>query len=140
MFCLSLGFTSPNRVICGSRHELEAKHIQRAAELADKSAGMTSPHPNSGCVIARGPDVVGEGFLYAQGTKPAELQAVESARHLCSGATAFLNLEPGDCYGDEAAVSSLVKVLSFLFCFIFGFCSRFRLLECEEWGLLMFGC
>lgn len=91
---------------------MEARHIQRAAELADKSAGMTSPHPNSGCVICRGPNVnvvVGEGFLYAQGTKPAELQAIESARDLCRGATAFLNLEPGDSYGDETAVSALVK-------------------------------
>lgn len=106
-FCL--GGMLPGVVVCRSRHELEVRHIRHAAEIADKSAGMTSPHPNFGCVIAQGANVVGEGFLYAQGTKPAEVQAVESARDLCKGATAFLNLEPGDCHGDQTAVSALIK-------------------------------
>ncbi|KAK3002749.1 hypothetical protein RJ639_017879 [Escallonia herrerae] len=84
--------------------------MKHAADLADKSAGFTSPHPNFGCVIATGSGrVVGEGFLYAQGTKPAEVQAVEAAGELCRGATAYLNLEPGDCHGDHTAVSALVK-------------------------------
>ncbi|KAK2974283.1 hypothetical protein RJ640_016769 [Escallonia rubra] len=91
-------------------HSLDAAHMKRAADLADKSAGFTSPHPNFGCVIATGSGrVVGEGFLYAQGTKPAEVQAVEAAGELSRGATAYLNLEPGDCHGDHTAVSALVK-------------------------------
>lgn len=88
----------------------EAALLRRAAEVADLSAGHTSPHPNFGCVIARGGDVVGEGFLYAQGTKCAELQAVETAGALARGATAYLNMESGDCYSDHTAVSSLVQV------------------------------
>lgn len=91
-------------------YSLEANHIRRAAEIADKSAGFTSPHPNFGCVIAKGVNIVGEGFLYAQGTKCAELQAVEAARELSNGATAYLNMEPGDCHGDQTAVSALIKV------------------------------
>ncbi|KAG6470536.1 riboflavin biosynthesis protein PYRR, chloroplastic-like [Zingiber officinale] len=87
----------------------EAGLVRRAAEVADLSAGHTSPHPNFGCVIARGVDVVGEGFLYAQGTKCAELQAVEMAGALARGATAYLNMEPGDCFSDHTAVSSLVQ-------------------------------
>ncbi|WOL12813.1 riboflavin biosynthesis protein PYRR, chloroplastic isoform X1 [Canna indica] len=87
----------------------EAALIRRAAEVADLSAGHSSPHPNFGCVIARGGDVVGEGFLYAQGTKCAELQAVEMAGGLARGATAYLNMEPGDCCSDQTAVSSLVQ-------------------------------
>ncbi|XP_020578701.1 riboflavin biosynthesis protein PYRR, chloroplastic [Phalaenopsis equestris] len=81
----------------------------RAAEVADYSAGHTAPHPNFGCVIARNDEVVGEGFLYAQGTKCAELQAVEAAGELARGATAYLNMEPGDCYADQTPVSSLVQ-------------------------------
>ncbi|KAL4186571.1 hypothetical protein AMTRI_Chr09g34580 [Amborella trichopoda] len=93
-----------------SGHALDAAHVQRAAGIADKSAGCTSPHPNFGCVIARGERVVGEGFLYAQGTKCAELQAVEMAGgELCKGATAYLNLEPGDCHGDDSALSALIQ-------------------------------
>ncbi|XP_058102513.1 riboflavin biosynthesis protein PYRR, chloroplastic isoform X2 [Magnolia sinica] len=109
---LSLGATF-SIMACVSKHQqqhsLEASHIRRAAEVADKSAGFSAPHPNFGCVIARGGNVVGEGFLYAQGTKPAEAQAVEAAGELCKGATAFLNLEPGDCHGDHTALSALIK-------------------------------
>lgn len=81
----------------------------RAAEVADCSAGHTAPHPNFGCVIARNGEIVGEGFLYAQGTKCAELQAVDAASELAGGATAYLNMEPGDCHGDQTPVSSLVQ-------------------------------
>ncbi|KAL6970724.1 hypothetical protein U1Q18_030417 [Sarracenia purpurea var. burkii] len=91
-------------------HSLDASYIRRAAEIADKSAGFTSPHPNFGCVIVTaGGKVAGDGYLYAQGTKPAEVQAVEAAGDQCKGATAYLNMEPGDCYGDRAAVSALIQ-------------------------------
>lgn len=100
-------------------HAHDALFLRRAADVADRSAGLTSPHPNFGCVIAR-PQletdsvdawVVGEGFLYAQGTPCAELLAAQEAGEHARGATAYLNLEPGDCYGDSTAVSSLVQVL-----------------------------
>ncbi|CAL5363133.1 unnamed protein product [Camellia sinensis] len=91
-------------------HSLDASYIRRAAEIADKSAGFTSPHPNFGCVIVSAAGkVAGEGYLYAQGTKPAEVLAVAAAAEQCKGATAYLNMEPGDCYGDRAAVSALVQ-------------------------------
>ncbi|TVU30101.1 hypothetical protein EJB05_21708, partial [Eragrostis curvula] len=95
----------------------DALLLRRAADVADRSAGLTSPHPNFGCVIAR-PQletdsveawVVGEGFLYAQGTPCAELLAAQEAGEHARGATAYLNLEPGDCYGDSTAVASLVQ-------------------------------
>ncbi|KAI9083908.1 hypothetical protein K1719_034166 [Acacia pycnantha] len=89
---------------------LDSAYIRRAAEIADKSAGSTAPHPNFGCVLATASgNIVGEGFLYAQGTKPAEVQAVEAAGEHCCGGTAYLNMEPGDCHGDHTAVSALVQ-------------------------------
>ncbi|KAJ7165429.1 hypothetical protein O6H91_Y545700 [Diphasiastrum complanatum] len=90
-----------------SKEDIEANHMLRAAELADKSAGLTAPHPNAGCVLAHGARVVGEAYLYAQGTTSAEVQAVERAGEHARGATAYLNLEPGDCHGDESAVKAL---------------------------------
>ncbi|XP_065875773.1 riboflavin biosynthesis protein PYRR, chloroplastic [Euphorbia lathyris] len=91
-------------------HSRDATFIRRAADLADKSAGFTSPHPNFGCVITTASgNVAGEGYLYAQGTKPAEIQAVEAAGEFSKGATAYLNMESGDCHGDHAAVSALVQ-------------------------------
>ncbi|XP_021887872.1 riboflavin biosynthesis protein PYRR, chloroplastic [Carica papaya] len=91
-------------------HSQDAAFIRRAAQIADKSAGFTSPHPNFGCVIATSAGkVAGEGYLYAQGTKPAEVLATEAAGASCHGATAYLNMEPGDCHGDHTAVSALVQ-------------------------------
>ena len=48
--------------------------------------------------------------MYAEGTIPAEVQAVEAAGEQCRGATAYLNMEPGDCHCDTSAVSALIKV------------------------------
>ncbi|KAJ0807645.1 putative 5-amino-6-(5-phosphoribosylamino)uracil reductase [Helianthus annuus] len=93
-------------------HALDASYIQRAAELSDKSACFTAPHPNFGCVIATtttSGKVFGEGYLYAEGAKPAEVHAVEAAGEYCRGATAYVNMEPGDCHGDYTAVSALIK-------------------------------
>lgn len=105
-------------------HAQDLSYIRRAADLSDKSAGFTSPHPNFGCVIAtRSGEVAGEGYLYAQGTKPAEGLAVEAAGERCRGATAYLNMEPGDCHWDHTAVSALVQVSIFGFFFVvFCFC------------------
>ncbi|KAI3694255.1 hypothetical protein L1987_77218 [Smallanthus sonchifolius] len=115
-----MGFTTPikynatpiiNRKY-DHHHLLDASYVKRAADLSDKSACFTSPHPNFGCVIATTSTawkVVGEGYLYAQGTKPAEVQAVEAAGEYCRGATAYVNMEPGDCHGDYTAVSSFIK-------------------------------
>ena len=89
----------------------EATFIRRAAEIADKSAGFTAPHPNYGCIITTSSGAVaGEGFLYGQGTESAELQAVQAAGERCRGATAFLNLESSDCPSDNTAVAALVQV------------------------------
>lgn len=110
------GFSPP--IICkatnnynnNNSHTLDASYIKRAAEVADKSAGFTSPHPNFGCVIATTTGkVIGDGYLYAQGTKSAEVLAVEAAGEWCRGATAYINMEPGDCHGDHTAVSALIK-------------------------------
>lgn len=110
-------------VFCKFSRAEDAAYIRRAADIADKSAGFTSPHPNFGCLIATSAGkVAGEGYLYAQGTKPAEVQAVEAGGSFCRGATAYLNMEPGDCHGDHTAVSALVQVcalLQFYFHFYF---------------------
>ncbi|GKV40170.1 hypothetical protein SLEP1_g47838 [Rubroshorea leprosula] len=92
------------------RHVHDVAYVRRAVLIADKSAGFTSTHPNFGCVIATpSGDVAGEGYLYAQGRKLAEIQAVEAGGEHCRGASAYLNMEPGDCHSDDTAVSALVQ-------------------------------
>jgi diaminohydroxyphosphoribosylaminopyrimidine deaminase/5-amino-6-(5-phosphoribosylamino)uracil reductase len=95
----------------------DSVHLLRAADIAEMSLGLTAPHANSGCVIAHGPHVVGEGFFYGQGFKSAELQAVERAGEHAQGGTAYLNLEPADWLGDDSAISSLIQVI-YLFSYL----------------------
>jgi diaminohydroxyphosphoribosylaminopyrimidine deaminase/5-amino-6-(5-phosphoribosylamino)uracil reductase len=92
---------------------MDSSMLIRAAELADSSAGLTAPHPNSACIIAASSprlNVVSQSFLYAQGTDSAEVQACLAARDAARGATAYLNLEPGDCHGDDSAIFALKQV------------------------------
>lgn len=73
------------------------------------ATGVTAPHPNAACVLvnAHG-QVVGSACQRGQGTTPSEVLAVQQALEAAQGATAYLNLETGDCHGDESAVAALV--------------------------------
>ncbi|KAK9907626.1 hypothetical protein WJX75_007205 [Coccomyxa subellipsoidea] len=84
--------------------------LLQAAVLADSSAGLTQPHPNAGCVLV-GTDgrVLAETFQRAQGTESAEVQALQQAGPSAQGATAYVNLETGDCHGDDTSVAALIQ-------------------------------
>eukprot|EP00884_Botryococcus_braunii_P000245 jgi/Botrbrau1/10220/Bobra.0362s0010.1 len=88
----------------------DAGYLIAAAALADSSAGLTQPHPNAGCVLV-GADgrVLAETFQRAQGTESAELQAVRLVGEGARGCTAYLNLETGDCHGEDASVKALLQ-------------------------------
>jgi diaminohydroxyphosphoribosylaminopyrimidine deaminase/5-amino-6-(5-phosphoribosylamino)uracil reductase len=78
-------------------------------EWARSCAGVTAPHPNAACILVSPTgQVVGSACHRAQGTTPSEVLAVQQAREAARGATAYLNLETGDCHGDESAVAALV--------------------------------
>lgn len=85
-------------------------HLDDAASIADMSAGLTAPHPNAGCLlITRDGVPAARTFQLAQGTAAAEVLAVSAARDAARGATAYLNLECGDCHGDDSAVRALIQ-------------------------------
>ncbi|KAG2494143.1 hypothetical protein HYH03_007779 [Edaphochlamys debaryana] len=90
--------------------ERDYGHLEAAAKLAQSAQGLTQPHPNAGCVLV-GADgrPLAETFHRAQGTTAAEALAVTAAGPAARGATAYLNLEPGDCHGEAAAVDALVR-------------------------------
>lgn len=73
-----------------SDHEMMA----RALRLAERGAYTTKPNPMVGCVIARGGEVVGEGWHRRQGEPHAEVLALEAAGEGARGATAYVTLEP----------------------------------------------
>ncbi len=51
----------------------------------------------------------GCGLVWLQGTTSAEVQAVQQAGPGLRGGTAYVNLETGDCHGDDASVAALVQ-------------------------------
>ncbi len=68
--------------------------MARALRLAERGAWTTKPNPMVGCVIARGDQVLGEGWHERQGGPHAEIVALRAAGEGARGATAYVTLEP----------------------------------------------
>jgi diaminohydroxyphosphoribosylaminopyrimidine deaminase/5-amino-6-(5-phosphoribosylamino)uracil reductase len=68
--------------------------MARALRLAQRGAWTTKPNPMVGCVIARGDEVLGEGWHQRQGGPHAEVFALQAAGERARGATAYVTLEP----------------------------------------------
>ncbi len=78
---------------------MDRQLMQRALDLAARGVGQVSPGPLVGCVIARGAEVVGEGFYVFEDIKHAETYALEGAGQKARGATAYVSLEPHAHHG-----------------------------------------
>ncbi|MDO5639143.1 MAG: bifunctional diaminohydroxyphosphoribosylaminopyrimidine deaminase/5-amino-6-(5-phosphoribosylamino)uracil reductase RibD [Neisseria sp.] len=78
---------------------LDTEMMQNALALARLGRFSTSPNPRVGCVIARGSQIVGQGFHIQAGGPHAEVHALRQAGDLAKGATAYVTLEPCSHYG-----------------------------------------
>jgi diaminohydroxyphosphoribosylaminopyrimidine deaminase / 5-amino-6-(5-phosphoribosylamino)uracil reductase len=74
--------------------ELDAWHMQRALELAAQGRGRVEPNPLVGCVIARGAEIIGEGYHRRYGGPHAEIEALQTAGNRAAGSTLYVTLEP----------------------------------------------
>ena len=74
--------------------ETDCRHMRRALELALGGEGQVEPNPMVGCVIARGDEVVGEGFHRRFGGPHAEIEALGAAGGRAADATLYVTLEP----------------------------------------------
>jgi diaminohydroxyphosphoribosylaminopyrimidine deaminase / 5-amino-6-(5-phosphoribosylamino)uracil reductase len=74
--------------------EIETWHMRRALELAQQGRGHVEPNPMVGCVIARGAEIVGEGWHRRFGGDHAEIEALRIAGPRAAGATLLVTLEP----------------------------------------------
>ena len=63
--------------------------MARALRLAERGLETTQPNPRVGCVIARGDDVIGEGWHQRAGGPHAEIFALRAAGDRTRGATAL---------------------------------------------------
>ena len=69
-------------------------HMRRALELAAQGQGAVEPNPMVGCVIARGAEILGEGWHRRFGGPHAEVEALKLAGERARGATMYATLEP----------------------------------------------
>jgi diaminohydroxyphosphoribosylaminopyrimidine deaminase/5-amino-6-(5-phosphoribosylamino)uracil reductase len=74
--------------------DLDSWHMYRALELAAKGRGLVEPNPLVGCVIARGAEIIGEGWHRRFGGPHAEIEALRLAGDRAAGATLYVTLEP----------------------------------------------
>lgn len=74
--------------------ELDRWHMSRALSLAARGQGYVEPNPMVGCVIARGAEIVGEGWHRRYGGDHAETEALAIAGAGARGATVYVTLEP----------------------------------------------
>ncbi|MEQ1566854.1 MAG: bifunctional diaminohydroxyphosphoribosylaminopyrimidine deaminase/5-amino-6-(5-phosphoribosylamino)uracil reductase RibD [Myxococcota bacterium] len=76
---------------------LDLRMVRRALELGVRGLGATAPNPPVGAVVARGEQVLGEGFTQPPGGAHAEVMALADCRargHDPRGATMYVTLEP----------------------------------------------
>jgi diaminohydroxyphosphoribosylaminopyrimidine deaminase/5-amino-6-(5-phosphoribosylamino)uracil reductase len=70
-------------------------HLARAIELAGRGVGAVKPNPAVGAVVARGEEVLGEGWHERFGAAHAEVNAIEACGMAdLTGATLYVSLEP----------------------------------------------
>lgn len=90
--------------------ELDRALMARALALAEKGLFTATPNPRVGCVIARGEEVVGEGWHQKAGDPHAEADALVQASGAAKGATAYVTLEPCNHHGrTPPCAESLIK-------------------------------
>ena len=80
----------------------DSGHMARALRLAARGLYTSDPNPRVGCVLARGREVVGEGFHVVAGEPHAEIEALRAASDRARGATAYVTLEPCCHHGRTA--------------------------------------
>jgi diaminohydroxyphosphoribosylaminopyrimidine deaminase/5-amino-6-(5-phosphoribosylamino)uracil reductase len=75
--------------------DTDKAHLTRAIELAGRGAGVVKPNPVVGAVIARGEEVLGEGWHERYGAAHAEVNAIEACGLAdLADATLYVSLEP----------------------------------------------
>ena len=77
-----------------NQSEIDLWHMGRALKLAVQGEGRVEPNPMVGCVIARGAEIIGEGWHRRFGQDHAEIEALRIAGDRAAGATLYVTLEP----------------------------------------------
>lgn len=89
---------TPSASHCDPRRDSQAAldgwHMARALELAEQGRGAVEPNPLVGAVIARGAEIIADGWHRRFGGPHAEIEALRVAGRRAAGATLYVTLEP----------------------------------------------
>lgn len=78
-----------------TQEELDQHWMRHAIAIAERGSGQVSPNPLVGCVIARGDELLSEGWHARYGDYHAEINALRQASDIdLTGATMYVTLEP----------------------------------------------
>ncbi|MBX7073700.1 MAG: bifunctional diaminohydroxyphosphoribosylaminopyrimidine deaminase/5-amino-6-(5-phosphoribosylamino)uracil reductase RibD [Pirellulales bacterium] len=97
--------------------EIDRWHLARALELAAAGRGLVEPNPLVGCLVARGAEIIGEGWHRRYGGPHAEVEALAIAGQRARGATLYVTLEPCSHHGktppcvDAIIAASIARVV-----------------------------
>lgn len=83
--------------------------MRRALELAALGEGRTRPNPVVGAVVARGEEVVGQGYHSRPGAPHAEVLALDQAGPAARGGDLYVNLEPCSHRGRTPPCTERIK-------------------------------
>lgn len=78
---------------------IDQRHMVRALALAARGMNTTDPNPRVGAVIARGEEVLGEGWHERAGEAHAEVHALRAAGERARGADMYVTMEPCSHFG-----------------------------------------
>ncbi len=87
----------------------DSLHMIRALNLAERGRLNAHPNPLVGCVVARGPRVLAEGWHDRFGGDHAEVAALRRAGSRARGATLYVTLEPCSRWGKTPPCTDAVK-------------------------------
>ncbi len=83
--------------------------MREALKEAEKAWGMTSPNPMVGAIVAKNGEIVGRGYHHRAGEPHAEVNALQDAGPLASGADIYVTLEPCSTYGRTPPCTEAIK-------------------------------
>lgn len=92
--------------------------MRRALALAERGLYTATPNPRVGCVLAKGEEIIAEGWHEGPGAPHAEAMALHAAGGRAAGATAYITLEPCSHHGrtppcaDALVEAGVVRVLA----------------------------
>jgi diaminohydroxyphosphoribosylaminopyrimidine deaminase/5-amino-6-(5-phosphoribosylamino)uracil reductase len=86
----------------------DVRFMKKALRLAVLGAGMTSPNPLVGAVVAKDGAIVGLGYHHALGGPHAEVHAIADAGAAAQGGTIYVTLEPCNHQGLTPPCSTAV--------------------------------